>query len=63
MKIIFNLLLFIVFFILFAWDMEHTRSFATWIYLLVAIINFAIVFIFWTAEIILTVLKGYFTEK
>jgi hypothetical protein len=63
MKISLNLIAFIVFFLCFAWDMEHTHNFITWIYLLLAIINLASVIAYWTAELVIIVLAHYFKDN
>lgn len=63
MKINLSLIAFIVFFLCFAWDMEHTHTFISWIYLLLAIINLASVVAYWCAELVLNVLAYYFRDN
>lgn len=62
MKFNLNLIVFVLMFILFAWDMEHTRTFMTWVYLGVGIINLCICLSFWTAAMILGALEHYFKD-
>jgi hypothetical protein len=62
MKINLHLIVFVIFFLLFAWDMEHTRNFITWIYLLIAFINALICGAYWAAEMVLGALM-YFLKK
>jgi len=62
MKISLNLIAFIVFFLCFALDMEHTHNFMTWVYLLLAVINLASVVAYWTAELVIMVLAEYFKD-
>ena len=62
MRINLNLIIFAITFLMFAWDMEHTRTFMTWVYLMVAIISMALCVTIWTAEVIILFLHSYFKD-
>ena len=63
MRIHFNLIVGIITFLLFAWDMEHTHNVLSWIYLLIAILNLGYVIAYWTAELVLNVISFYFKDN
>lgn len=62
MRINLNLILFIIGFIKFSWDMEHTHDIWSWVALGVALVNLAYLTATWGAAIVLTVLEHYFKD-